>query len=276
MRNILILFVLLGFQFLEAQRNCNMYPEGSPCREACETGSLASRYPQGSRKNMELYTKAAQKCPSFAPAWEQLSVPYLKRGDYLNWKLMIDKAVALDPMNILGYRAACSYEFIHDVVSALNDFERLDSLKSGHLGYNPNGDYNLRIMKGLCYRDLGKLDKAIEEIRLAIEEGVKEGGGVGTYDYLHLGVSYLMKKDVDSAFQYFTLQIPLYKNFPDTYYYLGLCYKAKNQMDLAKSNFEKAKALYPKNHRKDPYVHMPDQVYLSDIEEELSSLNTSN
>lgn len=50
MRNILILFVLLGFQFLDAQRNCNMYPEGSPCREACETGSLASRYPQGSRK----------------------------------------------------------------------------------------------------------------------------------------------------------------------------------------------------------------------------------
>ncbi len=107
---------------------------------------------------------------------------------------------------------------------------------------------------------------------MAIDEGKAEGG-VGTYDYLHLAVCYMSKNQVDSATHYMELQLPQYPNFPDTHYYLGLCALGHGDKIKAKTYFEKAKMLYPQNHRKDPYIIMPDQIFLSDIEKQLRSLN---
>lgn len=271
MRLEFFLVILLSTLGLDAQ-NCNLYPENSPCRKACLILESANKYPQGSKQSMELCTKATSLCPELASAWHSLSVPYLKRGDYYNWRKYLDKAVALDPKTYLGYRGACLFEFLHDYESALSDFKKLDLKKSGHLGFNPNGEYNLRIQKGLCYRELGKVDQAISEIKMAIDEGKAEGG-VGTYDYLHLAVCYMSKNQVDSATHYMELQLPQYPNFPDTHYYLGLCALGHGDKIKAKTYFEKAKMLYPQNHRKDPYVIMPDQIFLSDIEKQLRSLN---
>lgn len=266
-----ISFVLIQITLI-AQGNCNLFPKGSDCRRACEIADHAGRYYQGARQNMELYDSAISICPTYADAYMEKSVPYLKRGDYYNWRKTIDTAIALDPKNNLGYRGACLVEFVGDYKSALQDFVRLDSLKKGHLGYNANGDYNIRILMAICYRELNQLDSALNHFNIAIDEGKKEGG-VGTYDYLHRAVCKMRLNLIDSAISDLNLQIDQYKNFPDTYYYLGLCYKLKKEYPTAQTYFEKALTMYPKNHRRDPYVIMPDQIFLSDINRELKSIS---
>ncbi|MFN7259933.1 MAG: tetratricopeptide repeat protein [Cyclobacteriaceae bacterium] len=256
-----------------AEPNCNVYKmeNNMTCYEACVLATTGGGE-QGSRKSQEKFDKAIEQCPTLDYAYMEKSVPYLKRGDFVTWKKLIDKAVELNPTLHLGYRGWCRYQFLRDYRGAIKDFERLDTLFPHDIGYSQNGDYQLTIVKALCYSAIGEKGKAIQIIESQL---FKKGYSPMVYDYLHLGVLKMETGDLNGGIDFLTKSIALNDYLAEPYYYLGLIYKSKNLKVEYKTAMEKAKAYYLKGYKRfDPYTHPMHKVYLSDIDRELSIAQT--
>src|SRR5258706_11553359 len=87
------------------QQNCNIYKwsNNEACFQACNLVD-ADKSPQGSRESQLLFDKALSMCPALDYVYREKAVPYLKRGDFITWKKLIDKAVELNPSAWLGVR----------------------------------------------------------------------------------------------------------------------------------------------------------------------------
>jgi tetratricopeptide (TPR) repeat protein len=270
MKGILITLILSFSICTYSQPNCNVYKinNNQPCYDACILAT-EGEVTQGTKASQLLFDKAIELCPSFDYAYFEKAVPYLKRGDFVTWKKLIDKAVELNPSGHLGYRGWCRYQFLRDYRGAINDFDKLDSLLSYDIGYSINGDYQLNIVKALCYKALGQKSKAIEimENQLA-----KKDYTPMIYDYLHLGVLKMEIGDTDGGIEYLQKSIALNDYLAEPYYYLGLIYKKQKLTKEFKENMEKAKIYYLKGYKRfDPYTHPMDKIYLAEIERELKS-----
>lgn len=262
----LIIIPVCGY----SEPNCNVYKmeNNQACYEACILATTGGGG-QGSRQSQTQLDQAIEQCPSLDYAYMEKSVPYLKRGDFVTWKRIIDKAVELNPTGHLGYRGWCRYQFLRDYKGAIKDFERLDSIMPGDIGYSQNGDYQLTIAKALCYKAIGEKAKAIKIIE---EQLATKGYSPMTYDYLHLGVLKMETGDLAGGVEYLEKSIAYNDYLAEPYYYLALIYKSKKLTGPFKSNIEKAKAYYLKGYKRfDPYTHPIDKIYLSDIEKELTS-----
>ncbi|PRY05332.1 tetratricopeptide repeat protein [Pontibacter ummariensis] len=268
----LLIILMLSFPTLTfSQPNCNFYKidstENDPCYQACLLATEAEGG-QGSRKSQGLFDKAIELCPSLDYAYYEKSVPYLKRGDLITWKKLIDKAVALNPTGRLGYRGWCRYQFVKDYKGAIQDIEKLDSLVKYDIGYSQNGDYHLNIVKALCYKAIGQKEKAISIIENQLQQ---DNYSPLPYDFLHLGVLKMEMGYTDEALKDLQKSIQLNSYLADSYYYLGLIYKKAGQYKSFKENMEKAKALYLKGYKRlDSYTEPLDKVYLADIQAELN------
>ncbi len=254
-----------------AQPNCNVYKmkNDEPCYQACLKASEAAELPQGSRKSQLLFDEAISQCPTFDYAYAEKATPYLKRGDFLTWKKLIDQAVQLNPLGQLGYRGWCRFQFLRDYKGAIADLEKLASLTKFDIGYCQNGDYHLNVAKALCYKALGEKKKAIEIIEKQL---VQKDYSPMTYDYLHLGVLKMETGDTQQAIDYLKKSIAYNDYLAEPYYYLGLIYKNQNFKKEFKENMEKAKVYYLKGYKRaDPYTHPMDKIFLSDIERELKN-----
>ena len=142
MKKVLFLgFSLLIFHNLYAPPNCNFYNSDKNCYESCQLALQAIRYYQGSWQSQEYFDKSIDLC-DFAYSYMEKGVPYLKRGDFIKWKALIDKAVELDPNEYLGYRGWCRLQFLRDYDGAISDIEQLLELNQYDIGYNQNGDYH--------------------------------------------------------------------------------------------------------------------------------------
>lgn len=254
-------------------QNCNAYKYyGDTLQyEACQYVENAGRYYQFSREYQEIYDQSLSICPYFAKAFHAKSVAYLKSGDFLTWKVLIDKAVALKPTDYLGYRGWCRYQFFRDYEGAIVDFERLDSLVDYNIGYSAAGAYQLNIAKAICYKAIGQTGKAIE----IIEEQLGETDyTIGMYDNLHLGVLYLETKQYPKAIEVLTSQANE-NNLAEVQFYKALCFKELKQVAPYIKHLEAAKKLYLEDRKTfDPYTHLYDKVYLKDIENELTFAKT--
>lgn len=267
----IVLVLIISFPiWTYSQPNCNVYKmnNNQPCYEAC-ISATEGEAAQGTKQSQLQFDKAIELCPSFDYAYFEKAVPYLKRGDFISWKKLIDKAVELNPTGHLGYRGWCRYQFVRDYRGAINDFEKLDSLLSYDIGYSINGDYQLNIAKALCYKALGQKSKAIEIIENQL---AKKDYTPMIYDYLHLGVLKMETGDSDGGIEYLKMSIAFNDYLAEPYYYLGLIYKKQKMTTEFKENMEKAKAYYLKGYKRfDPYTHPMDKIYLADIERELKS-----
>ncbi len=272
MRILLLLFfaMLCCPLIIIAQTNCNVYND-KPHKTACELYNSAIQYSQGSRQSQTLFLESLKACPSFAPSLHEMSVPYLKRGDFYTWKLLIDQAVVSDPAGYLGTRGWCLFKFLKDYQRSFNDLNRLYHLTNGQPGYSGDGDYDLQIVMALCKRDMGDNKAAILIFNKCIREHEKHQT-TGLFDYLHRGVTYLAMKDYPTAITDFNLEIKKYKKLADTYYYLGLTYLKLHQHANALRYFNQSRTLFTKTgyHRSDPYCEEPDQVYLADITQQIN------
>ena len=261
----LILFVSIKAY---SQPNCEVYKMNNNllCYEACLEATKIEAA-QGSKASQMQFDKAIELCPRFDYAYFEKAVPYLKRGDFITWKKLIDKAVEIDPAAHLGYRGWCRYQFLRDYKGAIQDFEKLDSLVSYEIGHSINGDYQLNIAKALCYKAIGQKNKAIEIIEMQLS---KKEYSIMLYDYLHLGVLKMEIGDEDAAILYLNKSIAYNDYLAEPYYYLGLIYKKQHLTIKFKENMEKAKAYYLKGYKRfDPYTQPMDKVFLADIEREL-------
>jgi len=272
MKLLCIPLVLFSF-FGVGQPNCNIYKvnNDNACYQACLIAT-EHEFPQGSAASQQKFDEALRLCPALDYAWREKSVPYLKRGDFVTWKKLMDKAVELNPVLYLGIRGWCRYQFVRDYQGAIDDIERLDSLTQFDIGYSVNGDYHLHIARALCYKALGNRKKAMEifEQHLAQPDYTPM-----PYDYYHLGVLKYEMGDIPGAILYFEKAISYNDYLADTYFYLGLICKQQGLATKFREHMEQARAHYAKGyHMADPYTHPMDKVYRSEIENELASLNS--
>lgn len=271
MKLILLISITIFSIKTYSQPNCNVYKinNNQVCYEACIIAS-EGKTEQGSKVSQLQFDKAIELCSNFDYAYFEKAVPYLKRGDFITWKKLIDKAVELNPTSHLGYRGWCKYQFVRDYRGAINDLEKLDSIASYDIGYSINSDYHLNVAKALCYKALGQKKRAIEIIEKQLAQNSYTAM---TYDYLHLGVLKMEMGDINEGIECLKKSIAFNDYLSEPYYYLGLIYKKQNMTKEFKENMEKAKTYYIKGYKCfDPYTHPMDRIYLTDIERELKSV----
>lgn len=257
----LSLLVLVIYSNLQAQVNCNTMQDDN-CKKACEIYNIASEL-QGTAQSQEAFDYAIKLCPSFSNLYREKSVPYLKNGDFVTWKVLIDKAVELDPKMNLGYRGWCKYQFLRDYKGAIQDIEALEKIyPTGYLGYSANGDYELHIAKAICYSALGQKENAISIIENQL---AKKEHNIGFYDYYQLGVNYFELRKYDQALENFEKQSKQ-NDFAENIYYRSKVSKIRNKdyLDLkrlALKTYDEGKIM------KDAYTHHYNKVYRAQIEE---------
>ncbi len=250
----LSLFIVVLYTNLHAQVNCNVI-EGENCKKACEIYNDSGI--QGPKESQENFDRAIALCPSFSDAYMEKSVPYLKRGDLITWKILIDKAVELNPKMHLGYRGWCRYQFLRDYNGAIADIEALEKIyPTGYLGYSANGDYELHIAKALCYSAIGQKEKAISIIENQLS---KKDHNVGLYDHYQLGVTYFETGKYDKALENFEKQSKV-DDFAENIYFRSKVSKVRNKdyldlKTLALKTYDEGKTM------KDGYTHHFKKVY---------------
>jgi tetratricopeptide (TPR) repeat protein len=256
---------------LNAQPNCEAYKYyGDELKyKACKTAEKRNGYYQFSRQYQEALDDALEVDSTFAYAYRAKSTAYLKSGDFITWKKLIDKAVEYDPEQELFYRGSCRYQFFRDFSGAINDIELLDSLVDYDIGHSQNGDYHLHILRALCYKALGEKCKAIYIIEQQMQE---DSHIVGVYDYLHLGVLKLELGKLEEAIDIFKKQ-EVENDLAENRFYIALAYKRLGDIDKCLENLNIAKRKYENEIRMfDVYVEKMDQIYLDEIEEEIRTI----
>ncbi|MBD2716063.1 hypothetical protein KBK19_13550 [Microvirga sp. STR05] len=264
-RYALVLLLSLLFRPVAAQPNCLIYQAGSPERAACELYLQALELPQGSIQSQVYFDRVIALCPTFAAAYHEKSVPFLKRGDFLTWKKLIDEAVRLQPDRYLADRGWCRFKFLRDYRGALADITRLQQLTRNQPGQSGDGNYDLRILAALCQRELGDLRAALTTFDACIADN-KPLDRVGLYDYLHRGVTKLRLHDYAGALADFKLQRTVNGKLAETDYYTALILRQQHQPD-ASARMQIARQLWQQGYRlNDPYMSMPDEISLPDID----------
>jgi tetratricopeptide (TPR) repeat protein len=268
MKIIQLFFFLLPLFFL-AQPNCKAYLySGDTLKfKACILVEDANKkHYQFSKEFQQTLDEAINICPSFAYAYKEKAAAYVKSGDFITWKKLIDNAVKYAPKEFLPDRASLRYKFFADYKGAIDDINLLDSLVDYDIGYSINGTYHLNIVKGLCYKKIGLKKKAISIIENQLK---KNNEFLGAYDYLHLGVLFLETNQIDQAITCFNRQRKEY-NLAENSFYTALAYKKKNNTEYYLKFLKEAKYLYENEKRMfDPYNQLIDEIFLKTIENEL-------
>jgi len=268
MKLFLLIIFLLTFLKIYAQPNCEAFKHyGDELKyKACKAAEKRNGHYQFSRKYQEALDDALAIDSTFAFAYRAKSTAYLKSGDFITWKKLIDKAVKYDPKEELFYRASCRYQFFRDYTGAIEDIERLDSLINYDIGYSQNGDYHLHIIRALSYRAIGKPTKAITIIEQQFQDSSYM---IGIYDYLHLGVLKFEIGNYEEAIDSLKKQAAE-NDIAENRYYIALAYKQLGDQQQYLENLMLAKEKYQIQKKMfDPYVQKMDQIYLEDIENEL-------
>jgi len=264
---LIIFFSTITINKTFSQVNCEAYKYyGDTLKyRACKKAEEANKYYQFDRRFQEKLDEVLKIDSTYAYAYREKSVAYLKSGDFINWKKLMDKAVLYDPKDNLGYRGWCRYQFFRDYKGAIKDIEKLDSLVDYDIGTSINGDYHLNIARAICYKAIGQNEKAIKIIENQLNS---KDYSVGLYDYFHLGVWYLENNQYKIAIKAFEKQL-IENDLAEVHYYMALSYKKlkdvynyKEQLEIAKTMYDEGKVLF------DPYTNHFDKIYLDDIENE--------
>jgi tetratricopeptide (TPR) repeat protein len=185
-KSLITIIGVFGFQLIFGQPNCVLCKDAT-CVKACEISIKAAKYP-GSKYSQELFDQAIALCPSFAYAYFEKSIPYLKQGLFKEWKALMDKAVKYDPSYLLN-RGCNQIQFIRNYEMGVKDLDSLVALKKTiEIGFNPSGEYHAQLLRAISYQKLGNLDKAIELVEELLNS---KNYYQGPFDYFHIGIIHL-------------------------------------------------------------------------------------
>jgi tetratricopeptide (TPR) repeat protein len=271
-----LLFILLtSFYWCRSQTNCRVFTDSCHIK-ACLLYNAADSFGQGTRRSQQYYDSAIKVCPDYEEAWREISVPYLKRGDFFTWRKYLDKAVLLKPQAALGIRGWCLFKFLRDYEGALSDLQKFDTITGFNPSYSGDGNYHLYNVMALCERELGNYPKALHYFSLGIDSMLAQKGDawIGLSDFLHRAVTKMRMKDYEGALSDLNRQMKKYDNYAEIYYYQGLIFNAMRRKKEAAASLEKAKTLMSSgtHHLSDIYCEMPDEVFMEDIEEAIRRL----
>jgi len=259
--------IFIASNSLYAQGNCNLF-EGS-CKEACELAYEAKK-DQGSRKSQELFDQCIELCPTFAYAYYEKSVPYLKQGLFREWKNLIDKAVEYDPSYLLN-RGCNQIQFIRNYEAGVRDLDKLVELRNSiEIGYSPSGEYHAQLLRAIGYQKLGDLDRALEICNELINS---PHYNQSPFDYFHIGTIHLEAGNLEEAERAFMKQNE-YEEKAESYYYLSKVYELRKESNKQRESLQTSKELYQKGKiMTNNYYHYINKIFMSDIEEEFTKIN---
>lgn len=268
MRKIILFCFVLFSHASFSQPNCEAYKwKGDTLKcEACHVAEQRAGHYQFSREYQEACDRSIAVDPNFGYAYKVKSTAYFKSGDMINAMALMEKAVAINPKEYLGYRAWCRFQFFGDYQGAIDDIEALDAIVDYDIGPAQTGDYHLHVTRALCYKEIDQPAKAIEIIEAEIS---KDGYYQGLYDYLHLGVLYFEIGDLEEALSAFQIQSE-HQELSETDYYRAMTFKAMDRLDEARASMFLAQEKYLAQTRMhEGYTHHMDKIFLADIEREL-------
>lgn len=243
----------------------------SKWQERAEQGLFHARYATGymSEQWQKHCDSLLNICPNFDYIWEMKAMPHIKGGIYDFASL--NKAVSINPVRQLPYRAFMKCIFAKDYYGALLDLDSAEQLVHG----GGIMDHSFSFYKGLCYLSIGKADSAVIYLQKDVSTQSKKMG-VGNEHYnslFYLGLAHLQAKQIQQAETYLIASIKAYSKFPEPNYYLGLLYLQKNEKIKAKTYFELAQSAiangYNMNEDNNIYVDYPFQISAVEIEQSL-------
>jgi tetratricopeptide (TPR) repeat protein len=197
------------------------------------------------------------------------AMPHIKGGVYDFASL--NKAVSINPIRQIPYRAFMKCIFSKDYYGALFDLDSAEQLVNG----GGIMDHSFLFYKGLCYLSIGKADSAVTYLQKDVAAQSKRMGlGNEHYNSLfYLGLAHLYTHQTKQAERYLLASIKSYSKFPEPNFYLGILYLQKNEKIKAKKYFEIAQLAlsngYNMNEDNNIYVDYPFQISAIEIEQVL-------
>ncbi|WP_350293542.1 hypothetical protein [uncultured Croceitalea sp.] len=263
MKNLFLIFFISFSTIALGQYNCEAFKlNGDLCKyKACKYLDSVNKPFQLTKGYHDIYNKALEICPNYHQAYRNKSTAYLKTGEFIMWKKLMDKAVELSPEEHLSYRGWCRYQFFRDYKGALKDLEALEKIYPDDLGYSQNGMYHLKVVQALCQKMLNQPKEAIS----TLEKHLKKSKFKDLYDYYHLGILYSESGQYEKALSAFKIQIKEY-DFDGLQYHLALLHKKLGNLQEYRDCIFKTNELHKKGRvMTDPYTHPLDFVFKSDI-----------
>lgn len=256
-----VFIVLLWFTFSAyGPGNCELYQ--GECKRACLKSEDAIQYSQGSATSQEKFDEAIEMCPTFDYPYYEKAVPYAKRGDIMVWKELIDKAVEIDPIEHLANRGWYHFFFLNNYEAAINDIEKLDSLNPYDIGSTGDAIYHLNLLKGICYFEIGEIEKAIQITEKQLNDSTHFES---LYDNICLGAMYLENKKYKKAIEQFKLQAAT-NDLAENHFYLAKVYYLLEDYGKAIYEIDEAAKYYTTNRTmENGYRELPFEIYQSDI-----------
>lgn len=258
-RYYLSFLLLIVYTNTIAQVNCNAV-EGENCKKACGLYNWASDL-QDFAASQEGSANALELCPDFSHGYMEKAIPFLKKGDFVTWKILIDKAVALDPGMHPGYRGWTKFQFLSGYRSAIQDLGGLKKYEPGDLRRFQNGDYNRDVARAMSYSASGQKEKAAGIIERLL---AARGYAKGMFDHYQPGVTYFELGRHDKALENFEKQSKGY-DFAENIYFKSKVSKIRNKdyLDLnmlALQTYDEGKTM------KDVCTHQFNKVYRQQVE----------
>ncbi len=224
-------------------------------------------YYQGSPACQALLEEAKGYDPTYALAYREIGVPYLKRGIAAAFPHYYGKAADLDPLGWIGWRGYLYLYFYRDYERALLDFNRLDTITPGVVDYpqSTSVDY----MRAICHLQLGDYDSAIDYLdqHIAHEDTIAGFKYIPPEAFLFRGIAYWKKVEPEQAIRSFLTGHDLEDYNADLQFWLAKVYAENGLQSEARKWFKQAeKAFQEGDYNRRPYVEEFYQLYTEDFD----------
>lgn len=239
---LLALMLTVAGHKMRAQGNCDAMEEGGKEQQACHYGTRAVQFKQGSRESLLLFDSAISVNPDYAWAYYEKSITFLKRGHLTRGMRLLNKAVELDPLSYLTYRAYWFFQH-KSFAYCRADLERFYAMEDAYQQNTPGGALDMRIVLGITHAHTGDVSKAIELVNAVINAYPSEDYA-GPYDFHTQGVLYLKNRQYAEAKVSLLKSINRNEQFADTYYYLALVAEESGRREEATNYLNEALLRY--------------------------------
>lgn len=222
---------------------------------------------QGTPIGMTLLDDILEIDSTNAEALRAMSVPYLKRGMPLEWKLWFDKAVKHDPETWQPWRGYLYLWFYRDYKKAIADFDASDTL-TDYIDH-PQG-HSVDFWRGIAYLGLNDYENSITFWDKHIKKETEESGEdwVELEAFLYRGIAYYESGNSEKALENFDKVIKYFKQSADAKYYKAQILERADEKEEAIALLKDAVVDFNAGfYNNRDYVETLRQLYIEDLED---------